>query len=153
MSRDYGITIFCDDIREELNNKKTLVGAYADDLLVTSGFPIVLPVLGLLVTLLEPIGSTDGPLNLKVYVPGERDDEVVIDLDLPENRASLGDSLLPDPSAEYLSSIISLRLSPLLIRKEGRIKVRAYKRDHEIRLGTLLVTSRVAEQDDVPEGG
>ena len=38
-----GSTIFCDDIRYEINGKVTLVGVYAADMVLPNDFPVTLP--------------------------------------------------------------------------------------------------------------
>ena len=41
--QSYGMTIFCDDIREELSGKISLIGVYGGDLVVNAPFPLWLP--------------------------------------------------------------------------------------------------------------
>lgn len=141
MSSAYGTTIFCDDIRDEVSGKKTLVGVYAERMIVDTDFPVIVPTMGFYIHLLEPLADPSHPVQIKVFIPGDTDDEVVIDVNLPENRSDLIDSdSVRDHDAKFLSNILAFRVSPLLLRKEGRIKVRAYKSDTEVKLGTLLVT-------------
>lgn len=140
MTQSHGLSIFCDDIRDEVRGQKTLVGVHSGDLVVERGLPVILPALAIYVTVVEPWEEATGPLTVKIYVPGESGDRVVVDTDLPVDRRD-GAGGVSGPS-ECLFNMLSFRLSPLLIEKEGRIRVRAYKGDEEIRLGTLLVTNK-----------
>ena len=138
MTATHGVTLFCEGIRDEQNEQKTLVGVYTGDLVVQGGFPVVLPTLAIYITLVEPWQEAKGPLNLKVLVPGENGDEVVSDTNLAHDRRDDAGGGTAKP--ECLYSMLSFRLSPLLIQQGGHIRVRAYKGDHEIKLGSLLVT-------------
>jgi hypothetical protein len=54
MKEPYGVTIFCDDVRDELFNKKTLIGVYTGELLIGGEFPALLPTFGMM-TILSPL--------------------------------------------------------------------------------------------------
>jgi hypothetical protein len=139
MSGTYGISIFCEDVRMEASDQRTLVGVYTDDLIV-GGFPAVLPRLGIYITLIEPLPEAEGPMNIKVTIPGEHGEEVIVDTDLPNDRKS--DAIGAESDPEYLINTLAFRLSPLLIEREGRIKVRGFKNNEKIRLGTIYVTEK-----------
>lgn len=141
MTQGYGTTLFCDDIRDEVNGKKTFVGVYSDRMLVDSDFPVIIPTLGFYIQLLEELDNAEGAVQIKILVPGQQGDEVIVDVSLPSDRAEIVNrDPQRDREAKFLTSIVAFRASPLLLQKKGRIKVRAYKGDQEIRLGTLLVT-------------
>jgi hypothetical protein len=139
MKEPYGITIFCDDIRDEVSNKKTLVGVYNGELVIGS-LPAVVPTFGLAVTYLEPLEMPVKPVSIKVFVPNkEGKGEVVLDVELPPDREERPTDAAPDPLAEFRAHLLYFRLSPLILQGEGHIKVRAYFDDTEIRLGSLRV--------------
>jgi hypothetical protein len=51
-------TIFCDDVRMEVDNKFTYVGVYSGDILVkASSFPVVLAKFCMVITLLSEAGN------------------------------------------------------------------------------------------------
>lgn len=138
MTGDYGLSIFCEDIREEVSGQKTIIGAHEGNLSVAGTFPQLIPKFAVYVTIIEDSETVEAPLNVKIFVPGDRGDEVVVDYDFPIDRSLSAE----DPSdGECLYNYFTVRISPLLIKKEGRIKVRAYKHEKEIKLGTILITS------------
>jgi hypothetical protein len=61
---------FCDDVRQEVGNKLTLVGCYSADLLVPT-FPTVLPKLCVFAKAFTPVSRPFGQLTFKVFV-GDR---------------------------------------------------------------------------------
>lgn len=139
MSGEYGTTIFCEDIRDEIGGKKTYVGVFGTDLIIKGALPAIIPQFALAITLLEPIPSATGPLNLKIYLPGAAGDEVAMDIDLPVERSTAKSDQDIDPTAEFVGALLSFKISPLVITNEGYIRVRAYKEGREIRLGSLKV--------------
>ena len=58
-STPFGYTIFCDDVRNEINGKVTLVGVYAGDVIVLGTLPVTLPKLGLSVNYHEKLGESE----------------------------------------------------------------------------------------------
>lgn len=146
MTGEYGTTIFCEDIRDEVSNKKTYVGVFATDLIIKGSLPAIIPQLALAVTLLEPIPTATGPLNIKIYLPGASGEEVAMDIDLPVERNTARNDPEFDAAPEYVRSILSFKFSPLVIQSEGYIRVRAYKNDREIRLGSIKVRIEKPEE-------
>lgn len=142
MKEPYGITIFCDDIRDEVSNKKTLVGVYSGELILAGELPALIPTFGLSIKYLEPLLMPVEPVNIKVFVPSENEEaDVLIDVDLPSDRLQHPSESKGDPLAEYRAHLLYLRISPLVIKSIGHMKVRAYlgERQREIRLGSLRI--------------
>ena len=140
MSRPYGTTIFCDDIRDEVSGKKTYVGVYFNELVISGILPVVLPTFGLAITYLEPLSDPVLPVNIKVFVPGPSDEgELAAEVELPIDRFDAIEKVQQDPSAHYRAHIMHFKISPFMIAHEGYVKVRAYIGDEEIRLGSLKV--------------
>ena len=73
-------SIFCDDIRQEIGGKITLVGIYADDLILES-FPLVVSKLG---------------ISVKVVVPNEYADQVLLSI----NKGDEVFAQVPPPKVE-----------------------------------------------------
>jgi hypothetical protein len=116
MSGEYGTTIFCEDIRDEVDNKKTYVGVFGTVLLIKGSLPAIIPQLALAVTLLEPIQTATGPLNIKIYLPGTAGDEVAMDIELPVERNTARNDPEFDATAEYVGSMLSFKFPPLVIQ-------------------------------------
>ena len=146
MSDEYGTTIFCEDIRDEIGGKKTYVGVFGADIIINGSLPAVINQFAFCVTFLEPISDAKDPLNIKIFLPSENDDEVALDIDLPGDRHSNANIGEIDPTAEFLCARLSFKVIPLVITHEGYIRVRAYKGEREIRLGSI----RVRVVDPIP---
>jgi hypothetical protein len=147
MSRPYGTTIFCDDIRDEASGKKTYVGVYFGEMLITSPLPAVVPLFALAITYLEPLADPVQLVNLKVFVPGPTEEgELAADVELPVDRADTIEDRNRDPLAQYRAHIMHFKISPFVIAHEGYVKVRAYIGDEEVKLGSLRV--RLADEDE-----
>lgn len=139
MKEPFGYTVFCDDIRDEVSNKKTFVGVYLGELL-TPSFPLVLPTFGLAISYLEPIEWPVDRVQIKVLIPGQEDgDEAIIDADITSDRPASPFGNEPSLPGRLRAHHMHFRLSPVVIFKEGLIKVRAYLPSREVRLGSLNV--------------
>lgn len=139
MKEPFGYTIFCDDIRDEIFNKKTFVGVYQNELVIPGPFPFLLPTFGFSISYIEPMGWPAEQVQLKVTCPGQDDEQVVIDADIPTGGSASEHSSLEEISDKFRAHIMNFKISPLVIFKEGPLKVRAYAGGREIRLGSLNV--------------
>ena len=132
--------IFCDDIRQEIRGKRTLVGCYTGTMEV-SDFPVVLPKL-CIVAIVQ--GSTDKPFrNIKLVVL--KDDEQLLEGQLPVPDA-------PNASANAMQRFdVQFVLSPFNVDAPCTLRVRAHVDDEEIRGLALTICkvseSRLAEDD------
>lgn len=142
----FGYTLFCDDIRQEVNGKSTLVGVYGNDLIIYGSLPATLPKLALWVSYFERLGESREPLELLVYLPGDGDDA-------PTMRNSIAGETLERIRSPNISSDVTpedqlfgmtaqIILSPITLKEEGPIKVRMIRGENEIRLGTLHIRAQ-----------
>ena len=152
-----GFSIFCDDVRVEGNGKQIYIGVYLGEMLLTTptaSFPIRLPSLHVIVNYRERKGDSDKPVRLCILIPGQ--DEPLVQTEIP--REHLDSIPLPtgsdiDDPMVLVSFIFAMR--DVVLTQEGRIKVRAYLGDDEVRLGSLKVSlvpppSTVAAPDAPP---
>ena len=140
----FGISLFCEDIREEVGGKKSLMGVFDADLVV-SHFPIVIPKLAVLIRLIVPGDLAAGALTWKVYFPGDQSDapafKVEESITESESRGSR------EPSADWRDGDVtpvqefnqSAIFSPVRIKHEGLIKVRVDVGDITVKAGVLRV--------------
>jgi hypothetical protein len=134
----YGYTIFCDDIRQEANGKWIYIGVYSAEMIIFGVPPMLLPTFVAATTYRERPGESDVPVKIKMFVPGS--DCAAVELDVPVAvMRSAQFSTETEGEDRIFSAIVPIRLSPLLLRQGGLIKIRAYRGDDEIRLGALLV--------------
>jgi hypothetical protein len=156
-----GFTIFCDDIREEVNGKVSLIGCYGSELIVQGAtFPLILPKLGFHVTVRLPTGTPNLPFKFMVYLPGDAEDHPSINSEttIPDELFAEHRVKPRDPKWEKMMGdgprVTSLRqhfvLSPLVINEEGFIRVRVIHGDARIRAGALKIIYQAAPQITAP---
>ena len=136
----YGYTIFCDDVRQETGNKISHMGVYRGQLILNTPPPASLPKFLLVIYYFERPGESTEPVYLHVYLPGDAEDEPMFNQELPLDNARLKPPEPETPDSDPLIAVISqIMIAPLELKSEGRIRVRAYRGDLEVRLGTLAV--------------
>ena len=138
-----GYSIFCDDLRQEVGGKKTLVGMYNAVMFVTDNFPVTIPKLVVLATYSEPAEKRANHVELNVYLPGESEEKpaslrATISFEEAE-RAGLVGKLTFGDEPRFVSVQSVIVLSPLVLQSEGSIKVRVRRGDEIIKLGQLLI--------------
>ena len=89
-----GSTVFCDDIRYELDGKVSFMGVYQSVMFVQEEFPFVLPKFGMTFTYSERIGTRSGPVIIRVFLPQLPAPAIETELRLEEIRK---ETPLPDP--------------------------------------------------------
>lgn len=130
-----GYVIFCDDIRHEVTGKTTFVGAYSVVMFINGTLPTVLPRICLAIAYREEQDSLED-VTIKVFFPGDEDESPTASFDLKPQA-----DMIPPPTDEFMMREyrLYLDLPGITLKQEGRIKVRAYRGDAEIRLGSLTV--------------
>lgn len=138
----FGYTIFCDDVRQEINGKLIYIGIYQADMVVYGTAPTAVPMLCAVVTYRERPGESDDPVTVKLFGPGNENAIAEVNLQLDQLRHTPP----PEPPADennpdrMISVMVPIKMQPAVIPKEGLFKVRAYRGADEFRLGTLRVT-------------
>jgi hypothetical protein len=105
-------------------------------MLIRPSFPASLPTFTIMIKYFERFNESDKPVKFAVFVPGT--DEPVFQAEIPR------DAPMPPPegvdSAETRVSFnLIAQFRDFLIGEAGAIKVRAYRGDDEIHLGSLRV--------------
>lgn len=142
----HGYTTFCDDIREEVGGKSTLVGCYTGELLHQGDYPLSLPKFGLVTQTLIPPERVPRNFDLIVdYVPtGEVVFKISNDLSgLDVNSLVTPKSADEEDEERYIALGSNIILTPLVIPQDGKLRVRAMLDGHIVRIG-LLKIRRVA---------
>lgn len=138
----FGSTIFCDDIRHEIGGKVSYIGIYSGEINFSRPLPITLSKFGFAIRYSERIGESTEDVSVGIYFPGDPEGEPSTKLKLPiqEMRSKTPDLELMKISQDPLMTMIfHIVLEGQILKEEGRIKVRAYRGDLEVRMGTLLV--------------
>lgn len=145
----FGSTIFCDDIRHELGGKVSYIGIYSGSINFNKPLPITLAKFGFAIRYSERPGESTEDVTIGIYFPGDPKDAPSTKIDLPiqEMRSKSPDSKLLEVAQDLVITIIfHVVMENLSFKEEGHIKVRAYRGDLEVRLGTLTVISTPAEE-------
>ncbi len=145
----WGFTVFCDDVRLEANGKLLYIGVYPGDMVIYGILPALIPSFAALVRYSEKPGESTDRVTIKVFPPGGDDPIVAIELDTVMLRSTNLSTDVPNEE-QLVSSLVPIRISPMPIEHEGRIRVRAYRGNDEIRLGTLNVRVLPPNQVSIP---
>lgn len=141
-----GHTIFCDDVRQEVSGKQTLVGTYGAAMYVAE-FPAILPQICCVICYRE---APDSIGNVAIRVIHEVNDEETvmaeIAFDIPEGTKPPAE--MEGPFIMRVGNFV-VQLSPFSIEGPGLLKVRAFRDGDEIRLGALKIDLASSMQ---PEG-
>ena len=144
----FGHTIFCDDIREEVLGKFSLIGVYGGEISV-AGLPATVPKLGIAVRYFEEFSESRVPVILRITAPGDDGDVVVVEANLGidvARRVSEAPSLphSDDAAQPPLRSIMAnIVVAPFVLHRTGRIRARIYigGEQEEVRIGALAITT------------
>jgi hypothetical protein len=144
-SSPFGYTIFCDDIRQEIAGKFTLVGVYGLEMTVFGTLPTRLAKLALSVAYVERIGESEEPLELLVYVPGDADDAPTLRAPVPEDKLTQFRHVKVPPyvgETPWTMLTFQVAFSPIELKQEGALRVRMIRGDEEIELGALRIRAQ-----------
>lgn len=137
----YAHAIYCDDIRDEVGGKSTLVGVYHGSLLVQS-FPVTLPKLCVMLQVVMPAELVPEGLKIKVM----KDHEVLAEGEMlpPDFQAAI--AAIPEeergaePSQEKAWVVASnFIFSPMKLDGPGVISARVEAGDREIKANGLRI--------------
>ena len=134
-----GYTIFCDDLRQEVSGKVTIVGAYSGGMQIVAEGPISLPRFAAMVLLwTDPAAPRKGLVLKLMFETDDGEIEEVFSADFSAEQ--LGTATLdPQGSTDHIELRSMVQLANVQISRSGRFKVRFYDQSDEIRVGTLRV--------------
>ncbi|MEX2166535.1 MAG: hypothetical protein WD852_05875 [Methyloceanibacter sp.] len=140
--KPFGYALICDDIRNEVGGKVSLMGIYGTHLVVEERFPVRLPKLGFFIVMILPRALDIKTLSIRIYTPGNDDD------DAPDIE---GEVAIRPPTQEakapYLRFTQSLLFSEVVLDRPGKIRVRALCDGELIKLGVLFVQGSGAKEE------
>lgn len=123
---------FCDDIRQEVGNKLTLVGCYAEDLIVAR-LPVTLPQLAVQLRAVTPIDTPFERLTLRTYLSSTVLGELVV----PSNALRITAERGPEHRWAWISSIMVM--APLHLPQECELRTEAETEAGILKGSTLRV--------------
>ncbi len=131
----FGHTIFCDDIRIEIEGKVTYVGSYVGSMLVKVPFPFTLPKFCFGVIFHQRREIYDPKLSLRIHLPGDAEDKPSVEADVQPPQ-----DLGKDLGGEFYVIGTNMTFAPLVINSPGSIRVRMLRDGILHRIGSLNVT-------------
>lgn len=142
-------TLFCDDIRHEINGKLSYIGVYSGTLFVPV-FPVTLPKLCISVKIVTPANEPLRSLTLRVL----KDDEILQEIVFDKEQLVSASEVLVELSDEERRLRVQmpqflLAFSPLHLDKACTLRVRALA-DHEELRGVGLIIDQISTAADSP---
>ncbi len=139
-----GFSIFCDDIRDEVSGKKSLIGVYDGAMMIANPAPVIIPQLCVLTTMWFDDEMLQKKVTLKIIFEDENfvEQEIAaMETELPADVSQEGlDLLFSDKDGARSPQLKSeARIANLVLTNNGRIKVRLYVDDYVFALGSLRV--------------
>jgi hypothetical protein len=143
----HGFVMFCDDIRQEVGGKHSLIGCYQGSLFVEQ-VPATIQKFGVYITVFEPMAFAEErkfAIPLQIFLPGDEPDSPSVAGELPYQEGAVAEirSRFPavdDPITEAgMRILLIVTFAPLNITKPGLIKVMMKYQDEVIELGTLRI--------------
>jgi hypothetical protein len=156
----WGFSLFCDDVRFELGGKMSIMGIYQADMIFAAQqtFPIILPKFGIFVKYYEMQDTMTNDILVRVFLPSDPKDAPSVTL--PFNRTLLAATTPPrryelEPDQERVFNLTyPIVFSPLVIKQEGFVKVRAVCGEKITNLGSLMIRRAHADENiQLPDFG
>lgn len=140
-----GYTVFCDDVRYEVSGKLSYIGIYTGVLFINvAAYPVMLPKFCFAITYSEPVELRTEKMTVNIYLPGDSEDgkpslAQEMSVQSPGDLVALTDPMIP-PTERHLFIIRHEIIStPLILKADGFIKVRAKVGDGIVKIGSLRV--------------
>jgi hypothetical protein len=137
----FAFSIYCDDVRQEVGNKLSLIGIYREKMLV-SALPVLIPKLCVCVWARTPESKPFRALKIKLFL----NDKILVEQDAPslqmDEAQSARTALTPLPGESLMPTLtaqIAVQISPLPIEAPSVLRVRVQTEEEELRAGGLTI--------------
>lgn len=142
------VTTFCDDVRQEVGNKLSLIGCYSAELVVDS-FPVTLAKLCAHVRVMTPVQNPFQELTLRAYMNDEFLGELQVPSDGMKEAASRVSS--DESAARWQMFSAVMVFSPLAITERSKLRIDAVTEDGEMRGQSLILRDGQNQTPTTPE--
>lgn len=145
-----GYVIFCDDIRQEVNGKITLVGVYGGEMTIYGNAPASIPKLGIAIRF--RVDPNDLPLSAIIQVTKETASETEILLDRPIEAGPIPAEFefpqsVNSDGKKYVEIGINAECGQLTFTEKTTLRVKVLIGDDEYRIGAL--TAKLAPPESL----
>jgi hypothetical protein len=126
---------FCDDARQEVGNKLSLMGCYTGEM-VLQKFPAVLPKLCAYITAITPKNTPFETLTFRATLNGEPLAEIAV---LPEQLQPEAHAPSANPEASRLMTNVVMAFTPLVVTKTCAMKIEVETEEGTFLAGSLFI--------------
>lgn len=143
----FGNTVFCDDIRHEIDGKVSFIGAYQGGMQVHVPFPATIPKFAFGISLFQRRSAFEGKISLRVYLPGDEDENPSVEsqLDAPLPPPTDPSQGTPFAGGPFIAMRAYVTVAGMVIKAPGAIKVRALRGGVLFPIGALGVLQATPE--------
>ncbi len=127
--------VYCDDVRQEVGNKISLIGVYHGKLFLPQ-FPVVLPKLGIALWVRTPATKPFRKLGFRVLIGDNQLVNVPVDQSIVDSYLSMEPTTDPEKISMFHTSLI---MSPVPLDGPTTIRVRVDTEDEELKAGALEI--------------
>jgi len=140
----FGLTLFCEDFRMESTGKHMYIGVYTTVMNVHAPFPFVIPKFVFAIHYSEQPNVFSDDLSFRIFLPGDPDDTPSIEVPVSkESREKIKYDTTDDE--QILRMFLPIVAQPLVLKQEGRIRVRVICGNFTAKLGTLKVEHKLPQ--------
>ena len=146
----WGFSLFCDDLRQEIGGKYSLMGIFENHLLIPSEFPCAFAKFVIVVKYYELKGMFDNDLEVNISLVQDEAEKLLISQTIKRADFPItpDEAQLDQDSEPIYSLTTSYVFSPLVLEKESHIKVRIKCGSVITKLGRLLIR-KISLEDNV----
>ena len=151
MDKPLAYVIFCDDVRQEVGDKRTFVGVYGTELFVPE-IPTLIPKFYAVTTLICYRKKTPKELTIRLTYCDEEIAKVELEskelkawYDISEEELSLEEKEFPETDPPKMRVGIEMLISPFVVRREGRMASHVFTEGGTVRAGSM----RIMQKDGV----
>ena len=135
------VSLFCDDIRQELGNKFSLMGCYGDEIIVEK-LPAALPKLCVQLRAVTPLDRPFKRLVLRAML----NDDLLAEMELPQEQLEqAARAICEREDALRLSVMAVMGFSPLLVSEASYLRVEAQTEEGVLNGGRIHIRERKPE--------
>lgn len=126
---------FCDDVRQEIGNKLSLMGCYTGEMILQK-LPAALPKLCAYVTAITPKEKPFEMLTFRATLNGDLLGEMAIP---PEQLLIDAHTPSSTPEARRLMANVVMAFAPLVVTKTCTLKIEAETEEGTVHVGSLFI--------------
>ena len=145
----FGNTVFCDDIRHEIDGKISFIGTYPGGMQVHGSFPATVPKFAFSISLWQRRTVFQKKIELWIYLPEDEEEKpsVVSTLETPDppEPTQSADALM-FPGGPFVVMRAQIIMAGMVVKAPGVIRVRALREGKLFPIGSLPIRGAAAQQ-------